>query len=100
MDGRLRGTIAGHQVRPSASQSFTSMHTGCFSVNTLCIGNCFLICDMMDVTAVIHVLPQADGGLHVDEARVFAELPVHVIGDPSLPVMGINRFPGKNMGYK
>lgn len=38
------------------------------------------------------MLPQADGGLHVDEAGVFAELPVHVVGDPPLPVVGIHHF--------
>lgn len=43
----------------------------------------------------IPVLPQVDCGFHVDEARVFAELPVHVIGDPPLPVIGIDRFPGR-----
>lgn len=38
------------------------------------------------------MLPQAHGGFHVDEAGVFAELPVHVVGDPPLPVIGINHF--------
>lgn len=39
------------------------------------------------------MLPQAHCRLHVDEAGVFAELPVRVVGDPSLPVIGVNHFP-------
>lgn len=40
----------------------------------------------------IHVLPQSHCRFHVNEAGVFAELPVRVVGDPSLPVIGINHF--------
>lgn len=43
----------------------------------------------------IHVLPQSHCRFHVNEAGVFAELPVRVVGDPSLPVIGINHFPGR-----
>ncbi|KAI3355802.1 hypothetical protein L3Q82_004368 [Scortum barcoo] len=42
---------------------------------------------------VIRVLPQAHCVFHIDETRVFAELPVRVVGDPPLPVIGINHFP-------
>lgn len=42
----------------------------------------------------IHVLPQGHCRFHVDEAGVFAELPVHVIGDPPLPVISIDHFSG------
>lgn len=40
----------------------------------------------------VHVLPQAHRIFHVDEAGVFAELPVRVVRDPPLPVIGINHF--------
>lgn len=43
----------------------------------------------------ILVLPQVHRRFHVDEAGVFAELPVHVIGDPPLSVIGIDHFPGR-----
>lgn len=42
----------------------------------------------------IHVLPQGHCRLHVDEAGVFPQLPVHVVGDPPLPVITIDHFPG------
>lgn len=50
---------------------------------------------MMDDVA-IRVLPQVHCRFHIDEARVFAELPVHVVGDPPLPVIGIDHFPGRD----
>lgn len=43
----------------------------------------------------IHRLPQAHGGLHVDEAGVLAELPVRVVGNPPLPVIGVHHFPSR-----
>ena len=46
-------------------------------------------------TLSVRVLPQAHCILHVDEAGVFAQLPVRVVGDPPLPVIGINHFPGR-----
>lgn len=46
---------------------------------------------MMDV--VIRVLPQVHRRFHIDEAGVLAELPVRVVGDPPLSVIGINHFP-------
>lgn len=42
----------------------------------------------------IHALPQGHCSFHVNEAGVFAELPVCVVGDPPLPVVGIDNFPG------
>lgn len=39
------------------------------------------------------MLPQVQCIFHVDEAGVLAELPVRVVGDPPLPVIGINHFP-------
>lgn len=38
-------------------------------------------------------LPQAQRVLHVDETRVLPQLPVCVVGHPSLPVVGVHHFP-------
>lgn len=38
-------------------------------------------------------LPQAQRVLHVDEARVLPQLPVHVVGHPSLSVVAVHHFP-------
>lgn len=45
---------------------------------------------MMDMA--IRVLPQVHCRFHIDKAWVFAELPVRVVRDPPLPVIGINHF--------
>lgn len=46
-------------------------------------------------TTAVRVLPQGYCGFHVDEAGVFAELPVGVVGHPPLPLIGIDHFPGR-----
>lgn len=46
----------------------------------------------------IRVLPQVHRRFNIDEAGVFAKLPVRVVGDPPLPVMGIKHFPGRKDG--
>ena len=51
---------------------------------------------MMDMA--IRVLPQVHCRFHIDKAWVFAELPVRVVRDPPLPVIGINHFPGRKDG--
>lgn len=48
----------------------------------------------------IHVLPQHHGRFHVDEAGVFAQIPVRVVGDPPLSVIGIDYFPGRKDASK
>lgn len=74
------------------------MHTDVFIVNMflfntlLCIGNRLRVCDDYMMYIEIRVLPQAHCRFHIDEAGVFAELPVRVVGDPSLPVIAINHF--------
>ena len=101
MDGRPRvaapqnldgaAWASGH---PSALQSMHNIiHMFLFNTS-LCIGNALRVCDdeMMGQVS-IRVLPQVHRILHVDEAGVFAELPVRVVGDPPLPVIGINHFP-------
>lgn len=47
----------------------------------------------------IQRLPQAHGRFHVDEAGVLAELPVRVVGDPPLPVVGVHHFPSRKRKY-
>lgn len=72
-----------------------------FLLNTsLCIGNSLLVCDDDTMDASLRVLPQVQCIFHVDEAGVFAELPVRVVGDPPLPVIGINHFPGRKKKKK
>lgn len=39
------------------------------------------------------MLPQVHSGFHIDEAGVFAKLPVRVVGDPPLPVISVDHFP-------
>lgn len=46
------------------------------------------------------MLPQVRSGFHVDEAGVFAELPVGVVGDPSFPVIGVHHFPRDAQKYQ
>lgn len=83
--------VIGHQAIPQLCSPCTHV-----SLNTLlCIGNCLLICDDNTMDMVIHVLPQVHCRFHIDEAGVFAELPVRVVGDPPFPVMGVNHFPGR-----
>lgn len=80
--------VIGHQAIPQLCSPCTHV-----SLNTLlCIGNCLLICDDNTMDMVIHVLPQVHCRFHIDEAGVFAELPVRVVGDPPFPVMGVNHF--------
>ncbi len=84
-------------IRPSLSSAVHAhkcIISKTFLLNTLlCIGNGLLVCDddMRDWSN--RVLPQVHCLFHVDEAGVFAELPVHVVGDPPFSVIGINHFP-------
>lgn len=90
--------VAGHQASSLSSAVARITAHGCFIVNMflltplLCIGNGRLICDDEMVDMAIRVLPQVHCRFYIDEAGIFAELPVRVVGDPPLPVIGINHF--------
>lgn len=75
-----------------------SIPHGCFLLflfnALLCIGDSLCNHSKDRADALIHVLPQVHCIFHVDEARVFTKLPVCVVRDPPLPVIGINHFPG------
>lgn len=47
----------------------------------------------------VKVLPKVCRRFHIDEARIFTELPVRVVGDPSFPVIGINHFSARKMRH-
>lgn len=105
MDGWPCGNGGLLGIGQSLSSAVAHIHAhGCFIVNMflfntlLCIGNRPHVCDDYMMYRAIHVLPQVHCWFHVDEAGVFAELPVHVVGDPSLPVIGIDHFPGRKDG--
>lgn len=89
--------ITGHQAVPQLT-----VHTwGCCTMNTfllntlLCIGNSLLTADNRMTNEQSRGLPQVQCVFHVDETGVLPELPVHVVGDPSLSMISIDHFPGK-----
>ncbi|KAF0026396.1 hypothetical protein F2P81_021133 [Scophthalmus maximus] len=95
-------SVTGHQsISPSLSPAAGPIHAHrCFSIDTfLSTPYCAQVTarddDMTDKP--VPSLPQVRCGFHIDEAGVFAELPVHVVGDPPLPVIGINHFPGRKI---
>lgn len=88
--------FAGHHRSASQFTQTDVLSWAYFSFNTLlCIGNIRLDCnkDMTDMS--LHVLPQVYCMFNVDETWVFAQFPVRVVGDPPLPMIGINHFPGR-----
>lgn len=87
----------GHQAIPQLCSPCTPMfyHYHVCLNTLLCVGNSLLVCDDDMTGMAIHVLPQVDCRFHIDEAGVFAQIPVRVVGDPPFPVIGINHFPGR-----
>lgn len=91
-----------HQAVPQLT-----VHTwGCCTMNTfllntlLCIGNSLLTAGSRMTNEQSRGLPQVQCVFHVDETGVLPELPVHVVRDPSLSMIGIDHFPGRKTEEK
>lgn len=93
--------ITGHQAVPQLTVHTWGCTMNTFLLNTLlCIGNSLLTADNRMTNEQSCGLPQVQCVFHVDETGVLPELPVHVVGDPSLPMIGIDHFPGKKTKEK